>query len=263
MEMNKIYQIDCRKGINQIPKPNLIIADPPYDFESSGAGIVGMRETFNRISDAGIDKFNFNEYIPALLNLQEDKVNAYFFCNKKLLPTYLNEAIKRKLLYDILSMNKDAPIPTKNSSYLPEIEYVVFLRSPGAYWNGKLNYKLYFKSFRCLTNGVSNFHPTQKPIGIIRKYLQVSSKEGDLVLDPFMGSGTTAVACKQLNRNFIGFEINPEYCKIATERLQQTVLNDEGINFTQNPTDFALTSPLINVKRDSTESPKVATQPFA
>lgn len=224
MEANKIYQMDCRQGIKQISKPDLIIADPPYDFESSGAGIVGMIEIFNRISDAGIDTFDFDEYIPALLDLQGDKVNAYFFCNKKLLPTYLNEAIKRKLLYDVLSMNKDAPIPTKNSSYLPEIEYVVFLRSSGAYWNGKLDYKLYFKSFRCLTNGVSNFHPTQKPIGIIRKYLQVSSKQGDLVLDPFMGSGTTAVACKQLNRNFIGFEINPDYIKVAEQRLKQDTL---------------------------------------
>ena len=51
-----------------------------------------------------------------------------------------------------------------------------------------------------------------------------ASKEGDIVLDAFVGSGTTAVACKQLGRKFIGFEISPEYCKIAEKRLAQEVL---------------------------------------
>ena len=55
--------------------------------------------------------------------------------------------------------------------------------------------------------------------------LQNYSKENDLVLDCFLGSGTTAVACKKLNRRFIGIEISPEYCKIANDRLKQGVLN--------------------------------------
>ena len=67
-------------------------------------------------------------------------------------------------------------------------------------------------------------HPTQKPLKIIERIIKTSSKEAMTVLDPFMGSGTTALACKQLNRKFIGFEISPEYCKIANERLKQEVL---------------------------------------
>ena len=68
-------------------------------------------------------------------------------------------------------------------------------------------------------------HPTQKPLDIIKRFVRVSSNEGNLVLDPFIGSGTTAVACKQLNRNFIGYEFNKGYCDIANDRLQQTNLN--------------------------------------
>ena len=225
LELNKIYNMDCLEGMKQIPIPDLIVSDSPYDFESSGAGIPGMRVTFDRISESNLNKFDFEKYIPFILNLQQNKVNVYFFCNKVLLPLYLNEAMKRNLLWDVLTLNKKAPIPTKNSSYLPEIEYIVFLRSSGSYWNGKLNYNLYFKSYRCYTNGVFCEHPTQKPIGIITKFIKLSSKEGDLVLDPFIGSGTTAVACKQLNRNFIGFEINAEYCKIAEKRLAQEQLH--------------------------------------
>jgi len=64
----------------------------------------------------------------------------------------------------------------------------------------------------------------QKPVDIVKKLIEASSDEGMVILDPFIGSGTTAVACKQLKRNFIGIEISPEYCKIANERLRQEVL---------------------------------------
>lgn len=64
-------------------------------------------------------------------------------------------------------------------------------------------------------------HPTQKPVEVIEKLITDSTKEGDLVLDCFMGSGTTAVAAKKLNRNFIGFEIQEKYITISENRLKQ------------------------------------------
>jgi len=67
-------------------------------------------------------------------------------------------------------------------------------------------------------------HPTQKPLKLVELLIRASSNESEIVFDPFLGSGTTAVACKNLNRNFIGIEINPNYCKIAEERLAQGVL---------------------------------------
>ena len=73
-------------------------------------------------------------------------------------------------------------------------------------------------------NSVNEFHPTQKPLDVISKMILNSSDEGDIVFDPFLGSGTTAVAAKQLKRNFIGVEISPEYCEIARQRLRQEVL---------------------------------------
>jgi len=65
-------------------------------------------------------------------------------------------------------------------------------------------------------------HIFQKPTELIKRIILASSNSKDLVLDPFIGSGTTALVCKQLNRKFIGFEINSEYCKIAEERLKNT-----------------------------------------
>jgi len=63
-------------------------------------------------------------------------------------------------------------------------------------------------------------HPTEKPLKLIKHFLEIHTNENYVVLDPFLGSGTTAVACKQLNRNFIGFELSPEYCEIANKRLK-------------------------------------------
>lgn len=67
-------------------------------------------------------------------------------------------------------------------------------------------------------------HPTQKPIDLIIRIIRCGSNPGGIILDPFFGSGTTVEACKLLHRNFIGIEINPDYCKIAEERLAQGVL---------------------------------------
>jgi len=70
-------------------------------------------------------------------------------------------------------------------------------------------------------------HPTPKPEKLMVKLVGDFSKKEDIILDPFLGSGTTAVACKRLDRRFIGAEINPEYCKIAEKRLANTLYNEE------------------------------------
>ena len=70
-------------------------------------------------------------------------------------------------------------------------------------------------------NQNNKIHPTQKPVELMAYLIKTYTEEGDLVLDPFIGSGTTAIACLELNRRFIGIEISPEYCKMAEERIQK------------------------------------------
>ena len=71
-------------------------------------------------------------------------------------------------------------------------------------------------------------HPTQKPLGLIKYIIEKCSDENGLVFDGCMGSGTTAVACKQINRKFIGFEISKKYVNIANNRLKQNTLLNVG-----------------------------------
>ena len=96
--------------------------------------------------------------------------------------------------------------------------------------NGNQEYKVY-RSYLINSTVAQNYtgdtfwgHHSQKPIKLIERLISENTKENEVILDPFLGSGTTAEACKLLHRNFIGIEINPEYCKIAEERLAQGVL---------------------------------------
>jgi len=91
----------------------------------------------------------------------------------------------------------------------------------------------YYKMYRVLHGGVVNadskelkgrLHPTQKPVELMKKILNDYSEENQTILDPFLGSGTTAVAAKQLGRKFIGIELSEKYCEIARRRLEQETL---------------------------------------
>ena len=77
-------------------------------------------------------------------------------------------------------------------------------------------------------NGGKRYHPTEKPIRLMKKIIEDYTKEGDTILDCFMGSGTTGIAAVNMNRNFIGFEIDDKYFNIAKKRIEneqaQTVL---------------------------------------
>lgn len=105
-------------------------------------------------------------------------------------------------------------------SYVTGQEQMVYAKNRGALFNP--NYKLsYFK----YPFPNERLHPTQKPIELIKELILDCSKENDLILDCFNGSGTTTEAANFLNRRFIGIEISPEYCRIAEDRLKQGVLD--------------------------------------
>lgn len=83
-------------------------------------------------------------------------------------------------------------------------------------WMGFLQEDMINKDYRV--------HPTQKPLVLMKRLIATFTKEGDTILDPFAGSGTTLVAAKQMNRQYLGIEINPDYCAIAEQRLLQEQL---------------------------------------
>ena len=128
---------------------------------------------------------------------------------------------KKGCRFNILTWNKTNPTPATNGTYLPDIEYCLVFKEPGSpkYNDGyELKSKWYISALNVSDKQLYK-HPTIKPLDLVKRHIQHSTNEGDVVLDCFMGSGTTGVACKELNRDFIGIELDKEYYEIAKNRI--------------------------------------------
>ena len=232
MKINKIYNEDCYTGIKKIPdnSVDLIVIDPPYDISTSKnrkgtkdiekSILKVQEELLNHNLTSGYDFSLLNELIRVM-----KKVNIYIWCNKAQIEEYLKFFVdKHKCKYEILIWNKTNAIPLYSNKYLVDKEYCLHFRKgakckPLTYDDART---VYISPTNAKDKQKYN-HPTIKPLEFIRKIIRNSSKENDLILDCFMGSGTTAVASILENRNFIGFEIDSNYCNIANNRINELV----------------------------------------
>lgn len=140
---------------------------------------------------------------------------------------------KKNYSIDLLTWHKTNPTPTCNNTYLSDTEYCIFAREKGVKLYGTYHTKKKYYITPINKNDKKLYnHPTIKPLEIIQNLIINSSTEGDIVLDPFLGSGTTAVASKMLNRQYIGFEINKDYFEIAQKRIDNTlnITNEDKLN---------------------------------
>lgn len=231
--INTITLGDCYKLIKDIPDKtiDLILVDPPYDFHcGSIAGIFKNRvvkpgiEIVEKNINHGFDMDILQEFVRILKN-----INIFLWCNKEQIKDYLNFFDRYNTTFEILTWHKTNPTPLTKNTYLPDTEYCLYFREKGKV---TLNdgYELKSKYYISSSNTVDKDkfkHPTIKPIDIIKKQILHTTQKNDLVLDCFSGSGTTCVAAKELDRRFIGIEIDPEYHKISTDRLNGILANGQ------------------------------------
>jgi len=215
--------MDCLNGLRQIADKSidLIVTDPPYEITTSGAGIYKQADK-QYVKELDFMKDGFSEDILTELCRVMKKVNLYMFCSQKQIIPLLDYFVtKRKCNYNILTWHKTNPVPACGNKYLTDTEFILFFREKGVKIHGEFKTKFtYYVTPLNQKDKKLYKHPTIKPLNIVRNLIINSSLEGDIVLDPFMGSGTTAVACQETGRNFIGFEMQQEYCEIAENRLR-------------------------------------------
>ncbi len=232
MEIDKLYNIDCNDGLKQIPTASidLVVMDPPYLLENQGGGFWSKAEVGNhynaRGTRKGMDRLGdikdgFDTAILDELCRVMKKINLYTFCSQKQIQSYLDYFVtQRGCNWNLLEWHKTNPIPACGNKYLNDTEYILFFREKGVKVYGSYDTKrTYYATLRNQDENILYCHPTVKPCRIIQNFIINSSQEGGVILDPFMGSGTTAVACIKEKRHFIGFEINRKHYDKACERI--------------------------------------------
>ena len=225
--MIKIKQGDSRLLLKDLDDESvdLIVTDPPYKTTARGnAGNSGgmMQKKINMQGKV----FEHNdikpqEYIPEFYRVLKDGSHCYIMTNHVNLQEILNVASQNGLKF-IKSLIWDKGNKIMGQYYMSQFEYILFFRKGKGI---KIN--------NCGTSDIlsvpnkktkdidgNNIHDTEKPVGLMKILIENSSNENDIVLDPFMGVGSTGIACMNLNRNFIGFELDSKYFNIAKERLE-------------------------------------------
>tara|TARA_R100000700_G_scaffold1103_2_gene2925 strand:+ start:1470 stop:2135 length:666 start_codon:yes stop_codon:yes gene_type:complete len=217
----KLYNGDCLEVMKLIPDNSVdcIITDPPYKVISGGqtktanAFYKGKWKNNGKIFKHNEVDFNEN-FMGEMFRVMKEQSHIYFFTNFLNLNKFLTLFEKSEFyIHNLLVWEKK---PVVNRWYLKNAEYVIFAKKGKAKSINNKGSKTVHK-FDVPKNKT---HPTQKPIDLIEYYIKNSTNENDTILDMFMGSGTTGVACCNTNRDFIGIELDKHYFKIAEQRIK-------------------------------------------
>lgn len=226
--MYNLINGDCLEEMNKFivngNKVDLILTDPPYKTitggDSDGINSVrpkgmlsGNRKLFSHQSNIQI-----SDWMSLVYNCLKDNSHAYIFTNILNLSDMIAESKKAGFkMHNLLVWEKNNCAPSQY--YMKNCEYVLFLRKGAAKWINDIGGS---KTVHKFNNIIGNkTHPCEKPVDLLTFYINNSSNAGDTVLDPFMGSGSTGVACINTNRNFIGIELDQKYYNIAKSRLEE------------------------------------------
>lgn len=245
MEINRIYNMDCLAGMGMIPDKSvdMILCDLPY-------GITGCRwdsllpfdllwrEYRRVIKDNGaIVLTACQPFTTELINSNRKMFRyCWYWCKNQVTGFPFAKVQPLRCVEDIAVFYKQKP--TYNPQGLVELAKPKICKgkreNEGVYDNGSLqnaytthftNYPRQLLEFKCQREGL---HPTQKPVALFEYLIKTYTNPGELVLDNCMGSGTTAIACINTGRNYIGFELDEGFYNISCDRIGKCIQQREG-----------------------------------
>ena len=251
MENDVVFLGDCFEYMQTLPDNSVdaVVTDPPYfienlkiDMKDATLRSLSKNNIFYDEFDHFKDLDDFKSFMSRLLDnyqrVLREKGQVYLFCSYQHMD-WLLQMIKFKgfRFYKPLIWYKPDMMGVFPNQYGCNYEVILWFRKRGD--KGEVKFRIGSRQrdvFKC--NSTLNsyrkecgYHPTPKPLSVITQLIKNCTDEGDVVLDTFMGSGTTAVACKNIKRHFLGSEKNKDYYDIITKRLSQKNINffEEGI----------------------------------
>jgi len=216
LELNKIHQGDCMNLLDDLPKLSVgcVITDPPY----STPVITGFgRKRFNNVADLSIQEQYIRTFKEKLERVLKPNAPVFIFCNDSYYPSifraFYDWKCKQMIVWDKGKIGMGKPFRKQH-------EIILYTnRESMEYYRNGITFSTVMKYKQVSTN--KRLHPAEKPLELIKDLIKGFTKEGDLVLDTFMGSGVVAIASQQLKRKWIGFELNAEFVNITNKRLKQ------------------------------------------
>ena len=212
---------DCLEVMKSIPDWSIdcIITDPPYKCISWGkpdkskwAPSWILQKNDGKIFQE--NDIDVKDYAGEFYRILKDWTHCYVMCNMLNLKDFMLEFEKAWFyIHNLLVWEKNNVTP--NKWYMKNAEYVLFMKK----WKAKFINNCWSKQVHKFTNPTNKLHPTEKPVELMEFYINNSSNEWDVILDPFAWSFTTAVACENTNRKWICIEKDENYFKIGTERV--------------------------------------------
>lgn len=227
MEFNKIINGDSIESMKLLPSEifDLAVTDPPYKTITGGDSngknserpkgmLSGNRKLFK------YQNIKISDWMSELYRVLKENTHCYIFTNSLNLTEMLNESQKVGFkLHNLLVWEKNNCTPSQY--YMKNCEYVLFLRKGKAKWINDIGGS---KTVHQFNNIIGNkTHPCEKPIDLLKFYIANSSNKNDVVFDPFVGTGSTLVAAKELNRMYFGYELEKQYYDITCKRVGDTV----------------------------------------
>ena len=237
--MNQIFAESCLVTMKRLDDESvdLIVTDCPYKIVAGGITVDNngffvadcgksskrwLKKGENQVPSAvksgkmfAHNDISFDEWLPECYRVLKPSTHAYVMINGRNLKDLQECAENAGFVYqNLLVWKKNNATP--NKYFMQNGEFILMLSKRPARSINNLGEQTVFE----IPNYIGNkYHPSEKPVELMKRFVEASSNVGDLVYDPFLGSGAVAKACIELNRNWIGSEIDPEYVDVATRTI--------------------------------------------
>lgn len=235
-KIDSIFHGDCMELLRSLPSESvdLVVSDPPYLVTARGsAGNSGgmMQKDINKKGKVfEHNSIEIETYLPELYRVLKDGSHCYIMCNHINLVHFL-KVIDESDFHFIKCLIWRKMNLIMGTFYMNAFEYIIFLRKGKAVpindcGRGDI---ITIPNVKTKKANGENIHDSQKPVSLMQILIEESSQKGDIVLDPFMGSGTTALACIRSGRHFVGAEIDDEYYDLINKRIKEEKKNPQAL----------------------------------
>jgi DNA modification methylase len=222
--INTVMNVDCIKGMKIMADKsvNMILTDIPYDEVNNNKSCIDRSKYSGQLRKYHKGKADELTFDLDIFMKECDRIckgSIYIFCGLNQagkIVDYFKTEREKDYMARLCVWKKSNPTPSNGQHlWLSGSELCVFAKRRRTKFNQSCKSNVWE-----FPSGRSKVHPTEKPLKLFEYLIESSTDEGDLVLDPCVGSGTTNIACNNLNRSCIGIELDEKYCKIARDRIK-------------------------------------------